>query len=126
MKFTEGCRADVTGGCWSLLTYSAVIVTENHLRFVIGRPIAWKRLNFYKLCALQFVYTCSRLIPNERTPLWISMVTSTPVAFGTAGRAGRSVPEYQTAIISERLVVQVELSFGCWCLLSVLTFTSVM
>jgi len=40
-------QADVTGGCWPPVTgthYNIVIVTENHLRFVIGRHIACKRL----------------------------------------------------------------------------------
>jgi len=46
MNFIEGCWADVTGGCWPLLTVNcnAVIVTENQsLRFVIGRNISFKR-----------------------------------------------------------------------------------
>jgi len=42
----KAAKLHVTSGCWPLLTYcNAVIVTENHLRFVIGRHIANKRLD---------------------------------------------------------------------------------
>jgi len=44
MNFKECCGADVTGGTGRCTFCNAVIVTENHLRFVIGRHIERKRL----------------------------------------------------------------------------------
>jgi len=61
MVLTEGCRDEVTGRKRLLaVTYhNAVIVTENHLRFVIGpfgRHIACKRsVDVYKF-RVQYIH----------------------------------------------------------------------
>jgi len=45
MSFIAGCRDDITGDCWPLLTYySMFVVNDNHLLSISGRHVACKRL----------------------------------------------------------------------------------
>jgi len=43
-NFVEGCRTDFIGRCWPLLPVITFLGTKNHVRFVVGRQIACKRL----------------------------------------------------------------------------------